>query len=653
MLLVFVGLCSSLDDAAGEVTLWRFGGEEGQPWEDWASMKLMVDDFSVPGAIQPFELHPDSNLVPQLGHWQRHKFPNDPDYRPGHPRIWRGVNWTANNQGLPANYVDADPTTFNTMRDWRATLEGLIHEFDTLDFGAPVPVERFVFYPPDGKDAVTDAPYREKFILQKFELSGGSDYLKLQQEKGDAYNRLEVMLAQEEQNLDWYTQVPFPLQYFRFLRFRVIGTGDQFSIAEMEVYGRGFAPDAMYESKAVDLGQEVNFGRVFFDVSRWRKEGERMVPAPEGPVSVSVEIKTGQDDSPRAFFGYNDQGELEEVTQEEYRDMRHRLFDYHPAAIGWRGPFAEDQKNWSFWSVPLRESGMRPGVPSGRYFQLRVKLQSEGFWEYARIESLGVEFFPLLADRVVGEVAAVGDLAPESGVAEVRIGERTEFVYAMRADFAEGDRSGFDAVRIFTPSEPAFQHLEMGDPPAVVKEDSFYVDGSGMTVHLPQRIETDASLRISLATTLYVGSTKLEGEVFNREEGAMRQRIEEGDATEDLSTNRLQVLASGSSLERVLEEVTILPRSITPNQDGPNARMRIAYALFGVVEADVEVGFYTLSGKRVRRISERQQVGSHTVEWEGLDDAGRLVAPGLYLCRVAAQTDRGTFETVKPIAVVY
>ena len=728
VLLTLAGLCASPDDAAGEVALWRLGGEEGQSWADWANMKVMVDDFSVPGAIQPFELDPDENLIgrlgpwqgsfkiterslqglrsegvpdnilgkledirdqeftserefvdllrtilgkeeaatfrafilkhaQQLGPWQRHKFPWDADYRPGDPRIWRAVNWTVNNDGYPANYVDGDPNTFNTPRNW--SWGKLRYEFDTLDFGAPIPVERFAFYAPEGTDGVTDEPYREKWILQRFELSGSLDAVKIQREEGQDYRSLEVMLTQEEQNFDWYTQVRFPLQYFHFLRFRVIGDGpegksiSQFAIAEMEVYGRGFAPEMTYESKAVDLGQEVNFGRVFFGVSRWRREGEMEVPAREAPVSVSVEIKTGRDDGPLAYFGYNDQGEPVEVTQAEYRDLRPRVYRWDPPAVGWRGPFTEDQQNWSFWSVPLRESGMQSGVPSGRYFQLQVKLETEGFWEYARVESLGVEFFPLLADRVVGEVAVVGDPTPEGGVAQVKIGEGAEFVYAIRAEFVGGDRSGFDAVRVLTPSEPLFRGLEMGDPPAGVEPDSVRSDAGGVTVYLPRRIDADASLRIRLAATLYGGSTRLEGEVFDRRESAMRQRIDEGDATEELGTNRLQILASGASLDRVLGDVVILPRSITPNQDGRNDRTRIVYTLFGVEGADVEVEFYTLSGRRVRRISERQQVGPHTVDWEGLDDAGRRVAPGLYLCRVTAQTDRGSVAIVRPVAVAY
>ena len=656
-LLVVVGLCLSSSRTPGEMSRWRLGGQGGEPWGDWANMTIMVDDSSVSGAIQPFELDPEENFILRLGPWQYMKFPDDPDYRPGHPRIWWGVNQIVSFRGRSRVYVDGDSTSFVSYRDWN--WGRLQHEFDTIDLGAVAPVERFVFYPPKGTDGVTDEPYRPNFVLQKFELSGGQNAVEIQREQGSDYRSLEVLLAHEEQNFDPITEVRFPLQYYRFLRFQVIGDGpeekslSQAAIAEMEVYGRGFVPEATYESRAVDLGQEVNFGRVYLGVSRWRKEAGVEIPAPEAPVVASVEIKSGRDDSPRAFFGYNDQGEHDEVTQAEYQDLKPRFFAWDPPQIGWRGPVTEDQKSWSFWSVPLRQSGTRPGLPPGRYFQLRIRLQTQELWAHARIESLAVEVFPLLADEVVAELGVVGDLTPEAGVAKVEIGERTEFLYALKATFAEGQQSGFDAVRIFTPSEAVFNRLEMGEPLAVVEPDSVGSDGGELAIYLPQRVDTDTSLRIGLGAVLYGGSAKLEGEVFDRGERALGQRIEEGDASEQIGTNRLQVVASGASLEQVLAQVALLPPVFTPNQDGRNDRVQITYTLFGVQGAEVEIEVYTLAGRRVRHLSARQPIGFHAVEWEGLDQAGRRVAPGLYLCRVKARTEQGVSEVVKPMAVVY
>ena len=658
LLIAGVGIFLFSGPGDGEVSLWRLGGEAGQPWEESENFAVMVDRSSVPGALQPFELDPTENFISRLGPWQVHKFPRDPDYRPGHPRIWRGVNWTISTTGLPRPYIDGDITSFYTYRDW--TWSRLRNEFDTIDFGAVAPVERFAFYPPEGTDGLTGEPFRPNFVLQKFELTGGVDGTTIQQEQGEDYRPLEVLLAHEKQNFSQdTTQVRFPLQDFRFLRFRVIGDDlegrflRQMAIAEMEVYGRGFVPEATYESKAVDLGREVNFGRVHIGVSRWRKEEGIAVVAADAPVAVSVEIKSGTDDSPRTFFGYNDQGEHEEVTQEEYRELRPRFFAFDPPRIGWRGPVTEDQEQWNFWSVPLRESGLRPGLPPGQFFQLRIKLQTEGLWEYARIDSLAVEYYPLLAAALVAEIGVVGDLTPEGGVAKVELGEEVEFLYALKAQFAGTGQGGFDAVRVFTPAAATLKRLELGEAVEVVEPDSVRFDGSALNVYLPGRVAVDTDLRLFLRTTLYSGSTRLEGEVFDREERALGQRIEEGDASAEINTNRLQALGQDVTTAKILVQLQLDPRVITPNRDGRNDRTLITYTLLGVEGADVEVEFFTLSGSRVFGTLARQGNGPQTVEWEGLDQSGQPVTPGLYLCRITTRTERVTSTDVRTIAVAF
>lgn len=655
LFLALAGACWSFGPASGEV--WRLGGQGGHPWADWASLAVMVDDSTSPGAIQPVELHPDENFTQRVAPWYLDKFPVDPDYRPGYARIWRGVNYTVSFRGFSLNYIDGDPTTYTVYIDWGGWR--LQNEFDTLDFGVPIPLDRFVFYPPEGTESATGEPFRPNFILKKFELSGSNDAVAIQQEQGEDYHPLEVMLAQVDNNFAAVTEVRFPLQYLRFLRFKAFGegTGNQeilkrMANAEMEVYGRGFAPQVTYESKAVDLGQDFNVGRVVFGVSRWRREEGELVPAPDARASASAEIKTGRDDTPLAFFGYNDQGEHVEVPQAEYKTLRPRVYSWDPPAVGWRGPFTEDQQNWSFWSVPLRQSAA-PGVPSGRYFQLRVRLETQAFWEYARVESLAVEFFPLLADRVVGEVALVAEPSPAGGVAQVEGGEPAELVYALRPQFAGSSRPGFDAVRILTPSQPQFRGLELGEPPAVAEPDSVRAQAGGLIVYLPRRIVSETALRIRLGAVLYVGSAKLEGEVFDRAAPALAQQIDEGNAVEELGTNRLQVLAFGPSLDRVLGRVAIRPPVLTPNQDGHHDLVQIAYTLFGVESAEVEVEFYTLGGEQVRCLVAQQEAGPQAIEWDGRDEAGRTVAPGLYLCRVRAQTDRGTAASLGLIPVVY
>ena len=56
----------------------------------------------------------------------------------------------------------------------------------------------------------------------------------------------------------------------------------------------------------------------------------------------------------------------------------------------------------------------------------------------------------------------------------------------------------------------------------------------------------------------------------------------------------------------------------------------------------VDVGIYDVAGRRVRALDSRKlKAGTHRLTWNGLNDAGEEVSPGMYFCRVSTgeQTD--------------
>ena len=73
--------------------------------------------------------------------------------------------------------------------------------------------------------------------------------------------------------------------------------------------------------------------------------------------------------------------------------------------------------------------------PRGRYVQLQIQLTTDELWSFACLDSLCIEVSPILADRVLGEIAVAGELLTEYQLAEVKVGERTEFVCAIDAQF--------------------------------------------------------------------------------------------------------------------------------------------------------------------------------------------------------------------------
>lgn len=664
-------------EAAAELTTWRLGGQAGDDWQERTALNLMVDVAAAPGSLQPLELDPETNVVLQVGPWVRHRQPSDLEYRIGMPRIWYGVGdlIQVGHGTEPLDFVDGDLESFYADSKFSGGGPGgAWGEFYTLDLGLRVPADRFVLVPPEGVDPFNQEPYRPNYTFDEYELTASADPAAVNaQVPGEGCGRegcrdsgyyipLDVPLASSSQNFDPVIDISFPLQYLQIFRMRPIPEGrrfDRFAIAELEVYGRGFVPEARWESVVVDLEQVVNIGQVSFAVSRWRRQGDQLVAAPEAPAAATVAVKTGQDSMPIAYLGYNDLQLPIEVTEKEYDRLKPRVFPWDPPTVGWRGPMVEDEENWSFWSAPLRTSGQRPLVGKGQYLQLQVELSTDGLWEFARLDSLAVQYSPLLAEQIVGEVALVGDLQPQGGLVRVEAGTTTEFVYDMRAEFGAAGQAGFDAVRVLAPSPAEFLSLEMGEPLTRVDMGPGDVvpEEMGFVVHLPRRIERggDSRLRIRLETAVYGAAARLRSEVFERQGDTLPQEVEAGDASDELGTNGLQVLALETSLGTILGGVTTTPAVLTPQGDGVNDAVDIEYVLLQVLGiADVDVEVFRLSGERVRRLAhETKGAGRHRVAWDGRDDRGDLVAPGIYLVRVEVNADTGRRARVLPLAVAY
>ena len=671
--IIVLGLLSAPYQVSAEVSRWRFGGEGGRDWGDWARINTFVDVESSPGSIQPWELDPEENFLPRIGPWARWRNPRDPLWRPGMPRIWRG--YLDNAQALewePRLVLDGDPHTGMAVRNYRPLY--LSWEYYTIDLGTEVPLERFYFTPRWGADELTGEPYRPSFAQQHFETSAGhADELAAATTEFD-YAPLSTLIDHVENNFEFEVEIKFPLQYYRLFRHKAINdTGvmfrrvdwgsssiphqERYGLGELQLFGRGFVPEVTWESQVVDLGELSNLGQVHFAISRWRREEDRYVEAPQAPVGARVELKTGLDDSPTVYYTYDQFGSLVEASEDEYvNKLKVQQRSWHPDGVGWRGPIAEDNEAWSFWSGLLKSSGIRPRLPRGRYLKIRVGLETESLWEFARMESLVVVTSPVLAERIVGEVAVAGQLEPKGNVAQVSAGEQTEFIYEMRAEFSGAAQSGFDAVRVSTPSKALFLGLEMGDPLTAAAADSVVEEDLGFAVYLPRRIDatSDNCLRLRLQTSLYDAATEVVAEAFERSGESLPQAVEPGDATAEVGTNQLRVLVSPSSLDKVLGAVVVKPRALTPQGDGVNDRVQLTYTLFSVRSTQVEVAVYTLDGRRVRRLySGPLSAGPQAQTWDGRDGQEALVAPGLYLLRVEVDADEGRFSRLRPIAVAY
>ena len=673
-----IGLLASAALKA-EVTTWQLGGS--QPWAGQDTVSIMIDFERVPGAIQPVQVNPSVNIISLLDNWTTFRQPKELGYIDGErPRIWK---WNEGNGDPTENgvaLIDADSTTYNSSK-----AEGVDKQFFTIDLAVPMPAHTFGFHAPSGGFRSDGTPLRTD-STPAFQISIQEENSEIFAIKGPL--PLARIVAAPAQNFAPDVRVGFDQQYVRFFRwarkFSIIdetalarnrvsgssgGQGNQArsllgTISEFEVYGEGFPKRATYRSKIIDLGTEQNFGRLFFTATPMRFVDGEAVEAPDAQAFAEVEVRTGRDDDPNIYREYTVTGKEKVVSRARYEnDLRTGFartcascdFVQRSPRPGMRAGITYDSDNWTFWSTPTTQSGLPLNLDSGSFIQVFITLHSTRFADFVRLDSLWVERAPLLAARVLGEVAPLADPQPAHGFGEVALGEMVEFAYDLSASFSGGDQRGFDQVRIHTGAQPAFKELLVGgqatDPAAVREEDD------ELTVILPERVTraNNAPLRIVFAAEVFELATTFLGTVSDSEAETLPQPIVSGDASELLSTNSLRVLSVADQQPALLQNLRFSTPVLTPNGDGVQDELRVGYALYGLPEqVPVELVIYTLDGRHVATVSQGlQTAGPQTARWDGRDAQGTVLPPGVYLISVALQSERRAAAVLRPVGIAY
>ena len=633
--------------AQAQVERWVLGtGDNG--WEELA--ELMGGMWVVDGSLQPYELDPAVNIAlgEKKGSSRADVFGNPWGGERAGPQAARlipGQPEVLGDQGFVYT-VDGDTT--------RSV--AIVSGYYYYNLGWKLPINRIRFFSPaegrtqtDDRKRITPGLPLKNAYPKLYEVWAAIDGERFKQ------GQFDLLL---EQNLNQTTRIAnarFPTQplQFIFINFPELGV-----IAEVEFYGEGFVQKSQYLSKVIDIGEPVNFGRVIPYFNGFAKEGIDSEPEllPENPISFSLETQTGRDDTPQVYSIYTELRTEREVSFAEW-DKAPRDDYVRPRA---RGPERPDVDNWSFWSVPQEASageGLEILSPDNRqYLKVNFTMESEDLFTYGRMDSLVVEYSPLLVDAVVGEVALQDEPQPLGRKTEVPLGEERIFTFDVRADFESETKSGFDALRLQTPARVQFIGLEMGDPLVAVEPDSIAEKQGELIVYFPSnRIAADDNrpLRLLFKTGIFSFNALFQGEIFVVGGEGQPQSIDPGDANAEVSTNSIEVLAPSEGLD-VLSALDVESAIVTPNGDGYNDALELAYSLLGVQDSQVVFEIYDLRGRKVRTLlDDSRSEGRYVEEWDGRGEGTERVAPGLYLARLSVETDAGDFTRTRIIAVAY
>ena len=439
---------------------------------------------------------------------------------------------------------------------------------------------------------------------------------------------LSPYIVEVHNNNDPYLEIPLPPHEDGTFLQVALGEHDHpWKVHDIEVYAKGFVERSTYISNRIDAQKPVAWGQL-----RWA--GRKASGA-----KVFIQTRSGAGEDPLRYWKFiGNESEKVEVTRSQYNRLK----------PGEQGGTTYNREDWTFWSAPYDfadSAGTAISASPDRFFQFKVDFfpGTDGGGELDFLELHAAS--PPLASELVAEIYPF----------EVEPGETTRFTYALRPVIGDGD-IGFDRLKLTSSSNRimSVETVRLGgvDVDFAVERQT----EEEVVIALPAVEREDTAVLIEVvfeAIALRYGST-FDARVFSsRRPLEVPQGVLPGDATDASAGDRVSVITSIKDKIRLRAEAA--PPVFTPNGDQINDGFHITYDLFELSgSGSVTVEIRDLTGRLVRQVyAGDDPVGHYRRAWDGKDQAGRLVRPGVYLYRVSVDTDEGKTDKIGTLHVAY
>jgi hypothetical protein len=436
----------------------------------------------------------------------------------------------------------------------------------------------------------------------------------------------------------------FSITKARYLRldYRVIiaDTWLNSDLSELQLYGSGFLPQVSLTSPLIVLGQNP---RILSQVN-WDADL---------PPGTQVQVRTRTGNQVEREVRYFTKAGVE-VGQAEYRKLlSFQRGDSLVASI--------PGSDWSNWSHFYPQPGAAITSPSPRrYALIRVDLLSDDPDQAVTLRGLDLRLEEPLANQVLGEIT------PQK---IERSDEPETFTLFLKPDF-QVNNLGFDQVLVELPPSAEAEVVEVAlgqEDELVAGRGRVYRQGEikrvrsgadSLWVQLPEKVKAQEMVALRFSGRLYLVSNAFAASVGLGEEAErVWQRVDAGEATGLVKGVGMTVRTPFDG--RLLGAVEVLPNPFTPNGDGINDTVELVFPVFKVLGPKLLVlEVYGLDGTLVQRQEKAlaHAAGLQRLSWDGRDRDGRLLPPGMYICRVGLRVDdqRGDQPlTAKIVASVY
>ncbi len=369
-------------------------------------------------------------------------------------------------------------------------------------------------------------------------------------------------------------------------------------LSEIQIFGEGYVPSGVYVSKVDSFAVPVNFGRVYADADF--EEG----------TSFSVQVRTGPTKT-------------------------------------------VDSSKWSGWSAPVLFSSPADLVNGKllklkeprRYYQYRIDLFT------ANVGTPKVRSITITHQQSLIADSSSAVISPDT----IQTFAKTQLNYRINASLSAGSL-GIDTVKIYTPSPVQLNSVLVNS--ASVNYTA-QVTPSMIVIGFASTITSSSAIDVSFTTRLITDAT-FPAEMISKKSSWNPQNI---DPQLHAAGESWNVVTQGLAAS-TLVSLRVDPNPFTPNGDGRNDATIIDFAVANVEKKKtLRITVFDLSGRKVRQLTTLNtgiipfygdpRAGGSGILWDGRNDSGTVVAPGVYLIQVAIDTDIGGEVITKTVVVSY
>ena len=386
---------------------------------------------------------------------------------------------------------------------------------------------------------------------------------------------------------------------------------------ELQVFGAGFPQNLEFRSHLMDFQRPKSLNAVSWEA--------------DIPLGTRLELRSRSGNEVENLLTYYDKNG-KQVTKRRYDKL----------IPSFKGPIDTSRViggDWSAWSKLYAFSGQEFQSPSPRrYAQLQMRMVTADPAVAAQLDALSIAFSDPLSQRALSEIFPT----------QVLPGEETEFRFFLRPRATRA--SGFDRLVLETPTPVRFIRALVNDAPLAVADQPVE---AGFAVTFSEPLRDDDLVELRFAARVFQQSTPFVLFIQDaRTEDGSRQRVDPGDATEQVasSTNVVGLPVARDLLLNVVFDTAVL----TPNGDGINDALAIRADVINILEPRPwHLRLYDLAGHALVEHSQAVTAGAQHFTWDGRGQAGQRVPPGLYLLELHLDGDAHQQRVRRVVSVVY